>query len=155
MQHTCVHSTGIDATSLYNYKDLLLKIAMSLGLSAKQSADTINALYSELDREGFDKISKTYSIKVYLSKRLVSKCIFRISNELFSRTDYTDVTILNDGYTSVNLTSIKLKKVPLSYRVTFVLNALAEFSKEEIAEVLNISAVKVKERIKKAHSYIV
>lgn len=156
MQHTSVHLPDIDATSLNNYKELLFKIAMSFGLTAKQSTDTINEIYLKLERERFNSMSITFSIKVYLSKLMVSKCIFRISNELFGRGDNRDVSILNQGacYTSINLTSIKLKKVPLSCKVAFVLNALSEFTEEEIAEVLNISSMKVKERIKKAYSYI-
>jgi len=85
---------------------------------------------------------------------MVSKCIFKLSNELFSQDNArTSIGCCSSHSYSISLTLIKLKNVPLSYMATFVLHQTSEFNCEEIASLLNTLALKVKETIKRAYSY--
>jgi hypothetical protein len=88
-----------------------------------------------------------------LSKLMVYKCIFKISEHFFSQNNNETSSTLRSGIITVfkNFSWLKLQQIPLSYRAVYLLKNLNEFSEKEIAELLNITLIKVKERINKAN----
>lgn len=138
------------------YKSLLLKIATGFGFDSKQSNRFLEEIYSDPNNHYSNQHLGNFSMRLYLSKIMVNKCIFKISNELFCQgnTGASSTRFATNYFNSTSLTYLKLQNVSLISIVPFVLNKTSEFSLEEIAYLLNISTMKVKERINKACSYL-
>ena len=132
---------------------LLLEVAMRFGFDAKQSSNLVKDVWHAANKVISGQHLDKFAMRLYLSKIMVAKCVFKISDRLFSQSNSQSSFDLSESSSS-NITIQRLKNVPLSYLAAFILNKTSKFSIEEISDVLNISPSKVKERIKKAYSYM-
>jgi hypothetical protein len=139
--------------SMQEYQGLLLKIATAFGFTNQQSQYFLQEVYANADNYYTKHQVKECSVRMNLSKLMVYKCIFKISEHFFSQNNNETSSTLRSGIITVfkNFSWLKLQQIPLSYRAVYLLKNLNEFSEKEIAELLNITLIKVKERINKAN----
>ena len=139
--------------SMQEYQSLLLKVAAAFGFTNQQSQGILQEVYANANNFYCQHQVKELSMRMYLSKLMVYKCIFKISEHLFSQRNSGDFSTFYAGINSAFISSsqLKLQHIPLSYRAVFLLKNMDEFSEEEIADLLNITSIQVKKRINKAN----
>jgi hypothetical protein len=83
---------------------------------------------------------------------MVRRCISQLSYPLFDKSDRRNIKNRESTYITNYLSRSELKKknMPLTIRSVVLLDETCAFSESEIAEVLNITPVQVKERLDKA-----
>ncbi len=122
-----------------NYKALLYSIAVNLGFNEKESWTLIENVCL-IGERNYARQKKSVTMKVWLSKMLVHHCIFRISSRLFSQSrNETD-----------HLNTSPFLKIPISYRIVYILIHIAGFTEPEAAQILNCTRTQVSERFAKA-----
>jgi len=123
------------------YKTLLYSIATNLGLNEKESKELAEYVCVVGERN-FAYQKEGFTLKTWLSKILVHNCIFTISSCLFSQ---------NSSLQTTNNDLIApLSKVPISFGTVYILFHSIGFTESEIAQILNITPMQVKERLAKA-----
>lgn len=140
-------------TGIKKYEPLLSKIATSFGFNDDETCNLVQQVYTNANRNNIEL--KHYSrICICLAKIMVYKCIFIISSKLFSQNtgDYSNPRLL--AYYSEYKSSSRASNMPLSYWAASILNNKIGFTEAEISELLNISPIKVKERLNKASLFI-
>ncbi|WP_018614870.1 RNA polymerase sigma factor [Segetibacter koreensis] len=142
--------------SIQNYHNLLVTIATSFGFNRKNSENFAQEIYVNALSYYSSSQTRHLFIRIYLCKIMVSKCIFKISEKLCSQDNYHLSTALSAEkyFDPVSTYPLKLQEMKLSYRSVFILNTILGFTEEEIAELLNVTSVKVKERISKANWFL-
>lgn len=63
-------------------------------------------------------------------------------------------SVLNEPSTYISPSKFYLQNMPLSYSAVYMLLIMFRFNEIEVAEILNITPYKVKERLKKAFTFI-
>jgi hypothetical protein len=145
-----------DCVSNQPYHNLLITIATNFGFNKKQSENFAQEIYANASRYHSSFKTRHLSLRVCLCKMMVSKCIFKIGQNLCSQDNNLLSTTLSGAkyFNSICTCPLKLQEMKLSYRSVFILNNILGFTEGEIAELLNITSVKVKERISKANSFL-
>ena len=141
-------------TIIKNFESLLYKIGIAFGLDYSETANLVKQVSAETTK---NKIEQEHpgAIRICLSKLMIYKCIFIISSKLFGQvTGNNDFTSLKYYYDYNSSAITRTPVMPLSYRAAYILHHDIGFTKAEIAKLLNITTVKVKERINKARYFI-
>jgi len=123
------------------YKLLLKKIGISLGFTETES-DWLAQQVIDDATKGNCQRNDHFSPRVWLSKMMVRKCLFTISNLLFSSTSIDS----NKFFAG--------KTVPLSLWTVLILYNTVGFNENEIAEILNTTVMQVKHRLNRASAFI-
>lgn len=122
------------------YKPLLYNMSVSLGLAQKESHDLVEYVCS-VGCKNYNYQNKNFTLKIWLSKILVRNCVFKISSVMFSQ---------NENNLQTPLIPFYMSKIPFSFRVVYILFQSFQFAETEVAQVLNITQMQVRERLSKA-----
>ena len=126
------------AVGIEKYRSLLFKIGIALGLSEGSTDNMVQeVMNSATIAYRFQK--KDLSIKMYLSRIMVQKCVFTISAFICNQTGYNNI-----------LNNPALPNIPLSFWVVYALYTIIGFTEVEIACILNITVIITRERLNKA-----
>jgi DNA-directed RNA polymerase specialized sigma24 family protein len=131
------------------YKVLLHSIAINLGLNEKESEDLAEHVCL-IGGKHFPYQKENFTLRIWLSKILVHDCIFKISSSLFSQ----NVNAANFFQTNSYLNSPAEFKIPISFRTVYILVNSIGFTEPEVAQMLNITPMQVRERLAKAMAII-
>jgi len=126
------------------YKTLLYKISVSLGLAQKESNELVEYV-CVAGCKSYTYQNKNFTLKVWLSKILVRHCVFKINSMMFSQKENSFQTSLIPFY---------LSKIPFSFRVVYILLQSFEFTETEAAQILNVTPMQVRERLLKAMAIV-
>ena len=132
------------------YKAFLLMIAVNLGLSEKESRELVEFVCL-IGEKNYVYQQKSFPLKLWLSKTLVHRCIVKISSIMFSK---SGGAIGSFQGLDNNLISSPISKIPFSFRAVYILLHSVGFTKPEVAYILNISPMQVRERFVKAMTII-
>lgn len=131
------------------YITLLHTIATNLGLVEKESMKLAEYVCIIGERSfGYQK--EKFTLRIWLSKVLVHNCIFKISSALFSQKANTADFFQANNY----LNSSAVFKLPISCRTVYILVHSMGFTVPEVAQILNINPLQVRERLSKAMAII-
>jgi DNA-directed RNA polymerase specialized sigma24 family protein len=137
--------------AMQKYEKLMYKITASFGFSDSESDDLVSevSFYAHSHRSYPEN---RFLLRARLSKIMVHKCIFRISSRLFSQHTSTgkEPGILGYYPGCKSSPGTNCQDIPLSFRVVYILNDVIGFNEVEIAEILNITSIRVKDRLNKA-----
>lgn len=144
-----------DSSAIHKNEKLKYKIAVSFGFNDYESGDLVTqaGLYANTHYANHEN---RFGARISLSKIIVHKCIFRISNKVFSQNPVDKRRLKILGYYpdfGSPHASNNYGDIPLSVRVVYILNSTIGFTEFEIAEILNITSSQVRERFNKATSY--
>lgn len=143
----------LTALEVKRYELLLLKIAESFGFKDTESKYMVQQVYSSAIA-CYTCWEHSLPLKVWLSKSLVHKCIFKISSELFENIGVSsrenNLGSLKTYFNYTNTNEISLQKMPLDLRVVYLLCNTIQFTDNEVAEILNTKVQNVKHRFHKA-----
>ena len=131
------------------HQPLLYKIAFHFGLDSQEACKLVRLADSSFVSN--DALNKDHGLyKLAIAKSLIRACIFKISAELFSKPKYyvTGSTTLQDRC------ELTFQDMPLSFKAVYILCTTTDFTDKEIAEVLNITPVVVRQRLSKARCFI-
>ena len=128
------------------HKSFLQTIALNLGLGEKESQELV-AYVCLIGEKNYASQKKNLPLKLWLSKILVHNCVTKISSIMFSKTGsgFNSFQAL-DNY----LLSFPISKIPFSFRAVYILSHSIGFTEAEVAYILNISPMQVKERLARA-----
>jgi DNA-directed RNA polymerase specialized sigma24 family protein len=126
------------------YHTLLYTIATSFGLPDKEATELVGEVFSSAVK-GHVECGKGWPLKLWLSKRLVHKCVFRISSRMFSQPANGPANA-TDNF----LRPSALAKIPFSFRAVYILFTLIGFTEPEVGQLLNITPIQVRERMARA-----
>jgi len=132
------------------YKGFLQTIAVNLGLNEKESRELVEFVCL-IGEKNYVYQQKSFPLKLWLSKTLVHSCIVKISSIMFSK---SGGAIGSFQGLDNNLVSSPISKIPFSFRAVYVLLHSVRFTEPEVAFILNISAMQVRERFVKAMTII-
>jgi DNA-directed RNA polymerase specialized sigma24 family protein len=132
---TKMYSVHIDAEG---YGSWLHRIAWGLGLGDKESKE----LVEQACRQVWEKRSpaSVTDVRTELAMVLVRRAVFSISSRLFSQKKGVPDLPANSWVSS------RLCHLPLSFRVVYLLSEVAGLHEKQIALILNVSTVLVRER---------
>ncbi|HWJ26231.1 MAG TPA: hypothetical protein VNS32_06790 [Flavisolibacter sp.] len=125
-------------SAIGKYKCLLKKIGIGLGFTETESGLLAQQVIDDAIKNNCRR-NDHLSPRVWLSKIMVRKCVFTISNLLFSS---KNIDSKNKFPTA--------KTIPLSFRTVLILYNSVGFNEMEIAEILNTTVMEVKHRLNKA-----
>ena len=136
------------------YTPLLCKIAFNFEFNHEETDELIGQVDSFVNSHS--GVPDHHLLKIWIAKVMVQRCVFKISVPLFSKNDWRTAKKENSSYYSDYRSrhNYKLHDMPLTIRTAFVLSNSTDFSEAEIAELLNITPIKVKERLNKARLII-
>lgn len=137
--------------AVQKYEKLMYKIATSFGFNNSESNElVIQAGFYAI--EYFAGQENRFASRILLSKIVVRKCIARLSDKVFSQNPCSKKESGVLGYYSDSKSSYRsvYEAIPLSLRTVYILNNTIGFNQVEIAEILNITLIRVKERFNKA-----
>ena len=131
------------------YKTFLIQISTGLGMSEMESNKILAEVCSQGNKD-FANYPGTHSLKIWLSKIVVRKIIFKISTDLFNAQNREAQTIELGNYSPGNtIYDSRYKHMPLSLKVVYLLTR-AGFSETEVSDILNVNPFRVRERLHKA-----
>ena len=131
------------------YKTFLTQISMGLGMSEMESNKILEEVCSQVNKD-FANYPGTHSLKIWLSKIVVRKIIFKISTDLFNAQSSEAYAMKLENYSPGNIIyNSRFKHMPLSLQVVYLLTK-AGFSEMEVSDILNVNPIKVRERLHKA-----
>ena len=145
----------LNYTTIKNYEPLLCKTGVAFGLDQNETDNLVQQVYAEATR---DKIEQECpgTLRIFLSKLMINKCIFLISSKLFDQAaggeNISTSLKLYSGYKTSYIH--RTPAMPLTYCTAYILHHDIGFTEAEISKLLNITTVKVKERINKARNLI-
>ncbi len=150
----CDHLSSSINPGFKKYEPLLYKIGISFGFDDRESSDLLEQV--SFHPNNFCSDDYPFGLKIWLSKIMVRKCIFRISNILFSNNTFLEIRPRVLGYYPYTKSSpcSCIQDMPLSLRVVYILKYTIEFDEIDIAEILNTTSIKVKDRFQKAKSIL-
>ena len=137
--------------SIEKYEPLLYQTAISFGFNDNELNDLVQQVCSHGSRS-YTHQRNFFSLRIWLTKLLVHKCIFKISSELFSQGNSSKTLGHYYGYGDSH--KLNQKHMPLSFRAVFILKNIVGFDENEIAEILNTTPLSVKQRLNKARAYV-
>jgi hypothetical protein len=127
------------------YESMLYQIATAFGFGAKSYNEFVEQAYLTISRR-----SSTFRwpTRIEMAKAVVHQCVYKISCGIFSQK--SQATSFPGTAVQLNYqVSAHLSKMPLSFRTVYILFQVG-CSEEEIAYILNINTIQVKERLRKA-----
>jgi hypothetical protein len=143
----------LTALEVKRYELLLLKIAESFGFKETESKYMVQQVYSSAIA-CYTCWEHSLPLKVWLSKSMVRKCIFKISSELFESIGINsrdnNLGSLKTYFNYTNTNEISLQKMPLDLRAVYLLCHTIQFTDIEVAEILNTTVQNIKQRLHKA-----
>jgi hypothetical protein len=128
------------------YKTLLRAIAISLGLSESESNQIISDACMLADNT-YDIEKDDVPLKIWLTKIVVHRCIFKISNQIFS---HQEKIVKSVWSVHANLISFRVPQIPLTFKTIYILMHGLGFTETDAAHILNINQLEVRERLRKA-----
>ncbi len=117
------------------YEPLMYKIGLSFGFNDSTLHEWVRES-STCAIRCFTAHTDNLSIRLWMAKRIVQKCILKISLPIFQQ----------EGPCC--------HEMPVSFRAVYVLNRLAGFDENEMAFILNTTPLVIRERLNKALSMI-
>ena len=148
---TCIKNDRKPAEeTIGKHYSLLVTIGVRLGLTEKDSVAIADDICAVGERR-FNDQPEGLSLRLWLSKRTIHSCIFKISSRLFSQTDLASDINLDFRETTVPRS---IRGIPLSFRTIYILVYGIGFTQKEVSQLLNITPLQVKERLAKATSRI-
>jgi hypothetical protein len=137
-KYNTVSPLNSKAAGIEKYRSLLFQIGIALGLSEDSTDKMVQEIMNSATiAYGFQK--KDLSIKMYLSRLMVQKCVFTISACICGQTRFDNSQ--NNPY---------LPDIPLSFWAVYALYTIIGFTEVEIAHILNITVIITRERLNKA-----
>lgn len=150
------------------YNPVLYKIARSYGFEHEASKDLLQESHIAAYRS-LDKFESRSSYKTWISKIMVNKCLYKLrygstryetsfaedenAQPMFSsKKSGTEKEVLNKELSHILEKS--LEKIPLNYRMVFILREVEGFSVAETAELLGLTQVNVKVRMNRARTLL-
>jgi len=151
------------------YNPVLYKIGRSYGFEHEEAKD----LLQETHITAYQKLKQfesRSSYKTWISKIMVNKCLYKLSygknkyeithslidensQPMFtSKKQNTESSVLNKELSHILEKS--LEKIPVHYRMVFLLREVEGFSVAETAEMLGLSTVNVKVRLNRAKTLL-
>ena len=135
--------SGVSAKVSFNlaqYESMLYQIATAFGFGAKSCNEFVERAYLKISRR-----SSTFRwpTRIEMAKAVIHQCVYKISCSIFSQ--QSPATSFPGDYQ----VSAHLSKMPLSFRTVYILFQVG-CSEDEIAYILNINTIQVKERLRKA-----
>lgn len=141
---------------LNEYEPLLVKIGAAFGFNAEQTNDLIRLVSSLVSHQA--RVEDVSSLRIWLCKIMVHKCIIKISAEIFNAHHYNTAATEHSFVTGASGYEMRhareLKTMPLSFRAVYILNKKVEFNDAEIAEILNLTPLEVRVRLTRASSLL-
>jgi DNA-directed RNA polymerase specialized sigma24 family protein len=142
---TCIAEQKIE-----KHESLLMQIVTGLGFNKVESNQIIDEVRLQAQKQ-FRDYSGLFPFKLWLTKTLVRKCIFKISQDLFN--GVSNAQVFGGFSTAKNIFGGRQEQIPLSFFIVYLLHDIG-FTEREIAEILNTSTMNVKERLNKALQFI-
>lgn len=133
-------------SGLKKYKYFLVAIAIQLGLEEKDAELIAESVYIDAEKNRICCPSNL-AFKIYLAKAMVHDCIFRLSSVMFCKGNGDFIY----AHGKPDIPKVVLC-MPPSVRVVYLLHKSDEFSEKELAEILNIPLMTVKDRLARAAS---
>lgn len=142
-----MQNAGLPLHDVKSYDSLLHQIAENFGFRGNEAAELVKQACRQIRND--NSMQSLTGTKMQLSKAMVHLCVFKLSCKMFSQKEqvihrFADVISANPHLETM------LLKMPLSYRVVYILFQVIGFTKKEIAEMLNSNLVQVTERLEKA-----
>jgi DNA-directed RNA polymerase specialized sigma24 family protein len=136
------------------YQTLLHRIAYHFEYSDIEATDLITQINAQAVAH-YSRQEGGISLKLWLSKMMVHKCIHSISSRMFSQQSLPK-NYISDGYNTSSKSNYQsgLKSMPLSFRAVYILHDILKFNEVEIARILNTDIINVKARRSKAYAFI-
>jgi DNA-directed RNA polymerase specialized sigma24 family protein len=139
------------------HESLLHKIALCFGFSQLEAWELVQQVCLQAYKN-YTNEKICFPLRVSLTKDIVHQCIFKISRQLFSQYNIDEaeikLNVLNDHSAYISPGRFYLQKMPLRYRAIYILSIMFPFNEIEVAEILNITPSKVKERLQKTLAFI-
>ena len=127
------------------YEPMLYQIANAFGFGARESTEFVEQAYLKINRKSSSFHRAT---RIEVAKQVMHQCVYKISCGIFSQK--TPATSFPGDAVRLNYNvSAQLSKMPLSFRTVYILFQVG-CSEEEIAYMLNINTIQVKERLRRA-----
>src|SRR5687767_11631663 len=140
------NDNSFEGSLIDKYSSLLYKLGLNFGFNDEEINDLIRQVDCNVNK--IRCLQEHHSLRILIVKDMVYRCVFKISSELFNKIDWKTETkqygSYNSGYKSRH--EFMLHHMPLTFRTVFILSNLTNFSETEVAELLNITRIKVKER---------
>lgn len=145
-----INETSSRNSLINKYTPLLCRIAFNFEFNYGETNDLVKQVDSFVNSHSC--VPGDQSFKIWIAKLMLQKCVSKLSDPFFDKSDWRTAKKESSAYYSnyMNRNEYKLHNMPLTVRSVFVLNNTADFSETEIAELLNITPIKVKERLYKA-----
>lgn len=107
-------------------------------------------------KKQYGAYSGTLPFKVWLSKILIRKCIFRIRADLFSGVENVQLhpQAFANYSTDKSIFGPAINRYHLVFCIVYLLHNYISFAEREIAEILNTNPLSVRERLNKALQFI-
>ena len=145
-----INETSSRNSLINKYTPLLCRIAFNFEFNYWETNDLVKQVDSCVNSHSC--VPNDHLFKIWIAKLMVQKCVSKLSDPFFDKSDWRAAKRESSAYYSnyMNRNEYKLHNMPLTIRSVFVLYNTSEFSEMEIAELLNITPIKVKERLYKA-----
>jgi DNA-directed RNA polymerase specialized sigma24 family protein len=136
---------------IQKHESLLTEIASGLGINKIESVHILEEVGLQAKKQ-YREYRGTVPFKVWLSKILIRKCIFKISADLFNSLKSANVKTdeFEDYSIGRSISPMRKEQIPLTFRVVYMLHKHIGFTEKEVAEILNINPLKVRQRLNKA-----
>lgn len=148
---TITHNSNAAAALVktIGHEELLSKIASGFGFSESEANDMMREIVSYAHSH-YTNMQHGLSLRMWLSKMMVHKCVFKISSRLFSE---MNPGVKNTSF--IGYTNKQEQEMPFSFKAVYILKTVVGFTETEIAEVLNTTVANAKERLTKARMFII
>jgi DNA-directed RNA polymerase specialized sigma24 family protein len=133
------------------YEPLLYSIANAFGFGENEAHGLVEEVNEYAHKQ---PASECLPFRIWLSRCLVYKCVFRLGSELFYQSgcnaEKNRPGSLGYYYRYRNAGELNLQDMPLSFRAVYILRYIIGFTTIEISQILNTTHSKVVERYDKA-----
>src|SRR5687768_751763 len=146
---------GIAEARIQKHENLLTQIVSELGFSKIEAREILTDVCLEAKKQ-YGAYSGTLPFKVWLSKILIRKCIFKISVDFFNGLENAQLHLqaFEIYSTAKSIFETRHEPIPLSFWIVYLLHNYIGFTEREIAEILNTNPLSVRERLNKALQFI-
>jgi hypothetical protein len=132
------------------YDPMLLQIVHAFGFTAKEYAQLLEQQFLKNDSKNFQCYEQN---RVEQAKRLVRQCVYKISSRIFNQSE-SATSFSGEGMPFNSNLTAQLVKIPITFRTVYILFHIIGFNEKELAYILNISIVQVRERLARAAAMI-
>lgn len=152
-----MNTENYNCAGRHPYEPLLCKIATCFGLGVEETGRLLKEVYASAGLQD-GRPDNRGSLKIQLAKRMVRKCIFTVSAELFSKRGFYGSLSRQTAFACSlgrhETHPVHFQDMPLSFRAVYILRTHAGLEENETAEVLNATSIQVRERLAKARLFI-